>query len=187
MTTRSYHAENIDRGVKAIPRVLHTRPHNAVNALCCVGRPLHHRSSFREINSLRFWKRKSLHIKSTSPFLRMLLFFFFVVFFSFFVSLCFNKWSFLKQRSNKRKERAHQPSRSSEGWKGVDAEHNDVRGGRERTGKHRENKNGQRKATRSTASHTHTHTSHQHSHVAHTHTHTHTHTHRHTHLSEYRT
>lgn len=53
-----------------------------------------------------------------------------------------------------KKEKTHQPSRSSEGWKGVDAEHNDVRGGeRERTGKHRENKNGQRKATRSTASH----------------------------------
>lgn len=55
MTTRSYHAENIDQGVKAIPRVLHTRPHNAVNALCCVGRPLHHRSSFRNISSLHFF------------------------------------------------------------------------------------------------------------------------------------
>lgn len=30
-----------------------------------------------------------------------------------------------------KKEKTHQPSRSSEGWKGVDAEHNDVRGERE--------------------------------------------------------
>lgn len=87
MTTRSYHAENIDRGVKAIPRVLHTRPHNAVNALCCVGRPLH-RSSFREINSLHFGDSfKSFHKSSLVSFKG--LFFFSFLFLSVSISEAF--------------------------------------------------------------------------------------------------
>lgn len=123
MTTRSYHAEIIDQAAKAIPGVLHTRPHDAVNSLCCVGRPLHHRSCFGNISSLCFGRGEGMISLQISLSLESVVFFF--------VSLCFNKGSFLKQRSNKRKERAHQPSRSSEGWKGVDAEHNDVRGERE--------------------------------------------------------
>lgn len=44
-----------------------------------------------------------------------------------------------------KKEKTHQPSRSSEGCKGVDAEHNDMRR-REKKGKHRESKKGHLKA-----------------------------------------
>lgn len=87
-------------------------------------------SSSQQLYSHHFGYRfESFHFKSTPLSFNSYCGFFFLS--SFFVSLCFNKWSFLKQRSNKRKERAHQPSRSSEGWKGVDAEHNDVRGERE--------------------------------------------------------
>lgn len=52
----------------------------------------------------------------------------------------FNMLNFFQMWVKKsKKEKTHQPSRSSEGCKGVDAEHNDMRR-REKQGKHRESK-----------------------------------------------
>lgn len=59
--------KNTDQGVKAIPRVLHTRPHNAVNALCCVGRPLYHRSSFTKLNSSFLREKKTISLQICCP------------------------------------------------------------------------------------------------------------------------
>lgn len=75
--------------------------------------------------------RSSFFDTACHPFTPRLLLWFCLFFSSpFFVSLCFNKWRFLWNKGvTKEKKRAHQPSRSSEGWKGFDAEHNDVRGG----------------------------------------------------------